>query len=416
MGRPSKKHFSGDDVKRNKILTLTQNFIPYVKELRGLKLVKSTNACLLMQQLDYWFERKPQGFYKFLSPCEAIGYKQGDSWCEELGISADEFRNAFDQIGVRYKSKKEYNEADNKFLSINKATGEVEEKYYCSYLDKIRRQTFYFRNQVVVDSALDSIPSTGVGEAAYEVGKTGSGDKQKQATESGESKPDYTETTTQTTPKITQEREELAYASSHSGNIYEGNSDSSLESSSSSHTEPAGAKIPAAPVPEDFQPTRDMLYWAACELPRISAKAATEKFINHYRATGKTLKDWSAQWRKWMRDEAEYKRRNNDDSVDDNAIEEVFLNTYGLEEEVSSYLAYDSENFVVHRGEIKAAFSDLTETTLTRVLSEIIKDGTVASPVENYYYSQYRYDDDAEYKEGVDRWQAARGLNPSKAA
>lgn len=101
MGNAVTKRVSRKPVMRNKILTLTETPVPYVKELRRLKLVKSITACLLMQQLDYWFKTYPESFYKFLEPCDAIGYKQGDSWCEELGFSADEFRNAFDQIGVR---------------------------------------------------------------------------------------------------------------------------------------------------------------------------------------------------------------------------------------------------------------------------------------------------------------------------
>src|SRR5438045_500336 len=108
---------------RNKILSITRSSIPYVKELRRLPYVKSLAACVLMQQLDYWFEKYPQGFYKFLESCpDQYAYKQGDSWTEELGISADEFRTAFDQIGVRYKSKKEFDAAADKFQG----------KYYCS--------------------------------------------------------------------------------------------------------------------------------------------------------------------------------------------------------------------------------------------------------------------------------------------
>ena len=71
---------------RNKILTLFRNNVPYIKELRQLS--GSVTASILMQQLDYWFEKKPGGFYKFLEPCENNElYKTGDSWTEELGFS-----------------------------------------------------------------------------------------------------------------------------------------------------------------------------------------------------------------------------------------------------------------------------------------------------------------------------------------
>ena len=80
---------------RNKILTLFRNNVPYIKELRQLS--GSVTASILMQQLDYWFEKKPGGFYKFLEPCENNElYKTGDSWTEELGFSKYEFKTALD--------------------------------------------------------------------------------------------------------------------------------------------------------------------------------------------------------------------------------------------------------------------------------------------------------------------------------
>ncbi len=45
---------------KNKILTLFRNNIPYIKELRMLS--GSVTASILMQQLDYWFEKSPNGF------------------------------------------------------------------------------------------------------------------------------------------------------------------------------------------------------------------------------------------------------------------------------------------------------------------------------------------------------------------
>ncbi len=77
---------------KNRILTLVNFTIPYVKELRKLPLVKSVTASILMQQLDYWFNiQGKESFYKFLEPCDnQYAYKKGDSWTEELGMSADE--------------------------------------------------------------------------------------------------------------------------------------------------------------------------------------------------------------------------------------------------------------------------------------------------------------------------------------
>ena len=102
-----------------------------------------------MQQLDYWFENHPEGFYKFLLPSEHPAYKAGDSWTEELGMSVDEFRTAFDKIGHRYKSKSEFDKAEDKFQG----------KFYCSYVDRRSNLTYYFRNHDLVDAALDELLS-----------------------------------------------------------------------------------------------------------------------------------------------------------------------------------------------------------------------------------------------------------------
>ena len=131
---------------RNKILHITSKIIPYVRELRLI--AKSVTGCLLMQQLDFHFAKYPHGYYKFLEPCHnSKSYKRGQSWQEELGFSADEFRTAFDKIGVRYLSKSAFDAAPDKF----------QDKLYCSYFDKQQGLTYYFRNHPVVDAALDKL-------------------------------------------------------------------------------------------------------------------------------------------------------------------------------------------------------------------------------------------------------------------
>ncbi|MFD0912721.1 hypothetical protein [Methylophilus luteus] len=130
---------------RNKILSLTRNVIPYVKELRIF--TDSVVGCILMQQLDYWFERYPSGFYKFLEPSEHPKYVLGQSWQEEIGVSVAEFRTAFDRISTRWKSKTEFEQANDKFKG----------KLYASYQDKRANLTFYFRNHKLADAALDEL-------------------------------------------------------------------------------------------------------------------------------------------------------------------------------------------------------------------------------------------------------------------
>jgi hypothetical protein len=130
----------------NRILSITRNTIPYVKEL--MPIAGSVTACILMQQLDFWFDRHPDGFYKFMdaSP-DHPAYREGDSWAEELAISVDEFRTAFDRLGIRYTSKSKYDAAADKFVG----------HYYCSYYDRRRQLTFYFRNDELVNTVLDAL-------------------------------------------------------------------------------------------------------------------------------------------------------------------------------------------------------------------------------------------------------------------
>lgn len=129
----------------NRILSIARGSIPYVKEI--MPLAHSIPGCILMQQLDYWFDNRPNGFYKFLSPCEHLLYKSGDSWSEELGMSMAEFRTAFDKIGIRYHSKTAFEAATDKFQG----------KFYCSYTDKRAQLTWYFRNHEVVDAELNNL-------------------------------------------------------------------------------------------------------------------------------------------------------------------------------------------------------------------------------------------------------------------
>jgi hypothetical protein len=132
---------------KNRILHLTRNTIPYVKELHPI--AGGVLGCLVMQQLDYWFEGHPEGYYKFLMPSDHPAYKEGDSWTEELGMSRHEFRTAFDKIGIRYKSKSDFDQSLDKFQGL----------FYCSYVDRRSNLTYYFRNHDLVDAALDKLLS-----------------------------------------------------------------------------------------------------------------------------------------------------------------------------------------------------------------------------------------------------------------
>lgn len=155
---------------RNRALALAARPIPYIKELR--EIAGSVTASILMQQLDHWFSSYPEGFYKFLEPCENAAYKQGESWIEELGFSKEEFRNAFDKIGIRYESKRAYESAENAFTQSGEGT--AQEHYYASYHDKIRGLTFYFRNHALLDTRLDELLAQKPQKTNIKQRKTGS--------------------------------------------------------------------------------------------------------------------------------------------------------------------------------------------------------------------------------------------------
>ena len=112
------------------------------------KLTGSINAALLMSQLEFWFKNQSgKPFYKFLEPCHHAAYREGDSWQEELAVSTTEFRSAFKRIGVAYKSKKAFLESPDRFRG----------KYYASYYDRIRKMTFYYRNDTAVEAVFKAI-------------------------------------------------------------------------------------------------------------------------------------------------------------------------------------------------------------------------------------------------------------------
>lgn len=114
--------------------------ICYYPELTSV--TGSITAALMLAQLEFWFNRmEGKTFYKFLEPCHHELYKTGSSWQEELGMSALEIRSAFKRIGVMYKSKRSFEESNDRFQG----------KLYAAYYDRIRRTTHYFRNTEKVD-------------------------------------------------------------------------------------------------------------------------------------------------------------------------------------------------------------------------------------------------------------------------
>jgi hypothetical protein len=140
--------------RRNRSVSLASKIIPYHPEYR--KITGSVTSAILFEQLEYWFDKCNYNyFYKFLEPApNHFSYKEGDSWVEELGFSADEFRSAFDRIGIRYGSKSEFLKAKEEGRLFIK---NGEEKLYCSYVNKQENLTYYIRNNSLLDKLLDEI-------------------------------------------------------------------------------------------------------------------------------------------------------------------------------------------------------------------------------------------------------------------
>lgn len=114
---------------------LTHSF--YIKFYPGIKSsLGCEKATLILGRLEYWFENYKTGFYKFVEPCGHPLYREGDSWSEELGFSRKIFAKAFDLIGVRYKSKSDYLNTEDKFQG----------KLYASYHDRKTNRTYFIRN------------------------------------------------------------------------------------------------------------------------------------------------------------------------------------------------------------------------------------------------------------------------------
>lgn len=99
-------------------------------------------GCLLVTELEYLFEKHPNGFLAFYDrQPENPDYMKGQSWEEKLSISPGDFRLEFDKFGIRYDSYKKFKSETDKFKG----------KYYCSFYDASRKQSFFLRNNPVMD-------------------------------------------------------------------------------------------------------------------------------------------------------------------------------------------------------------------------------------------------------------------------
>ena len=102
----------------------------------------SNTLVILWGQMEFWFQKKPNGFYKFLKPCNHRLFRRGDSWCEQLNISENTFRKYASKLCASYNSKRAFLSKSDPFQG----------KPYACYFDRLKKITFYFRNGSVANS------------------------------------------------------------------------------------------------------------------------------------------------------------------------------------------------------------------------------------------------------------------------
>lgn len=90
------------------IIADDRNLITYRPKLR--KLTGSVTAAILLQQIMFWYYKTHKPFYKYKMKPEKNEndkypekYKEGDSWCEELGFGKSEFETALKKIAKKVK-------------------------------------------------------------------------------------------------------------------------------------------------------------------------------------------------------------------------------------------------------------------------------------------------------------------------
>lgn len=69
-------------------------YIPKIREACGG--IKA--AIVLWAFIEAFGENDAEPFHRFLEPCAHPDYKEGESWCEILGFSRDEVRNAIKKL------------------------------------------------------------------------------------------------------------------------------------------------------------------------------------------------------------------------------------------------------------------------------------------------------------------------------
>ena len=123
--------------------------ISYRPEL--VEIAGSVTSAILLQQITYWAARSEwRAFFKFRAPCAHDDYRPGDSWCEELKFSGNEFDSALKKIGTKItKGKSKATALDNSLLI---------------YWTDSSRKTWFLLNWRSLEERLGEVYSEAAGE------------------------------------------------------------------------------------------------------------------------------------------------------------------------------------------------------------------------------------------------------------
>lgn len=289
----------------------------YVPELMQIMDSGDEKSCLMMAQIEYWFGKQPNGFYKFMTPpnSENPFYKEGDSWTEEMGMSKDKINNALRPICIQYKSFTEYKNEEDKFKG----------RYYCSYYHKLSHRTYYFRNHNLTNEALKSISLENKSSIfakkhsshSDKVENYVSGEVVNGFTEIKNDEIVYTENRTKNnTDTIQREFPALTtdeIITKEVNGVYEkvevkeysdsSTSDLLLNGNNGSSGKTRNIKTP---FPANFELTAQMIDWAKTHNPEIDVDRTTHKFKIFYK--NKMNDDWLTAWQMWIMNEQPNKK------------------------------------------------------------------------------------------------------------
>ncbi len=101
------------------------------------KLGYSDGAIVIIERLEFWFRKYPDGFDRHFEERIDQANLDGECLSAELGMEKSTFKKYFKEIGIRYLSVEKYLSSSDKF----------EGKLYCSVLDTDNhKRTKYYRN------------------------------------------------------------------------------------------------------------------------------------------------------------------------------------------------------------------------------------------------------------------------------